>query len=107
MSTRLACCWAVQLAPRWVRCFSVVVPEKTAKPFMALNDAGRLADLLTGVNQTIRQSLVVPFAMIVIEDAADGVRDVVAQIGEGPLDAIVAPGQILAGHAEDELDDLW
>ena len=41
------------------------------------------------------------------EDVADGgVGDLVPEVGQGALDADVAPGRILAGHAQDQLDNL-
>ncbi len=44
---------------------------------------------------------------VLTENAADGgVGDLVPEVGEPVLDAVVAPGWILPGHAQDQLDDL-
>ena len=47
------------------------------------------------------------FNPMCFEDVSDRpVGDLVAQVGQGAFDAIVTPGRILAGHAENEFDDF-
>ena len=44
---------------------------------------------------------------VLLQNVADaGIRDRMAQVGQGPLNAIVAPAGILLGQPHDQLADL-
>ena len=52
-------------------------------------------------------SLTCRFDAVLFQDVTDGlVGDLVAEVGQRSLDAIVTPGRILACHAEHQLDDF-
>ena len=52
-------------------------------------------------------SIACRFDAVLFEDVADGlIGDLVAQIGQCTLNAVVTPGRILACHAEHQLDDF-
>ena len=47
------------------------------------------------------------FDPMLSEDVADRrVRELVSEIRHGALDTVVAPGRILLGHTQDQVDDL-